>query len=168
MLLWSIQDIQKESSCVDTCYQNSVSTALVSPMSHSKTRRKFWKAVTQHKSIQSSEEDSSSCLVCQFPKQRLMLLFTISVLLMMRYWRCSVQLAIPLEFAWFSFGTGHIVSSHFRVRHWSDAVENLLWYSFSHSMVLTELNMWCANLLDNNYDNMSILISSFLINHNWL
>ena len=107
------------------CYQKSVSTALVQCLTRKREERsKFWKAVTQHKSIQPSEEDS--CLVCQFPKQRLMLCHCFSVLLLMRrYWRCSVQLALPLAFAWFSFATGHIVSSHFRVRHWSDAEEKL-------------------------------------------
>ena len=43
-------------------------------MSHSETRRKNnWKAVTQQKSIQPCEKDSSPYLVCHFPKQRLML-----------------------------------------------------------------------------------------------
>ena len=55
-------------------------------MSHSKTGRKNnWKAVTQQKSIQSCEKDSSPYLVCHFPKQRLMLCLCFSVVLLLRY-----------------------------------------------------------------------------------
>ena len=67
----SIQDTQKESNCVDMCYQKSVSTALVQCLTRKREERSmFWKAVTEHKLIQSSKEDSSPCLVCQFTKQR--------------------------------------------------------------------------------------------------
>ena len=55
-------------------------------MSHSKTGRKNnWKAVTQQKSIQPGEKDSSSYLVCHFPKQRLTLCLCFSVVLLLRY-----------------------------------------------------------------------------------
>ena len=55
-------------------------------MSHSKTGRKNnWKAVTQQKSIQPCENDSSSYLVCHFPKQRLTLCLCFSVVLLLRY-----------------------------------------------------------------------------------
>ncbi len=104
--------------CVDMCYQKSVSTALVQCLTRKREERSmFWKSVTQHKSIQSSKEDSSSCLVCQFPKQRLMLCHSFhcfSVLLLLRrYWRWSVQLALPLALSWFSFGTGQWTHSFF-------------------------------------------------------
>ena len=112
--------------CIDMCYQKSVSTALDQCLTRKREERsKFWKAVTQYKSIQSSEEDSSSCLVCQLPKQRLMLCHCFSVLLLMRrYWRCTVQLALPLALHDF-LSALDTVSSHFRVRHWSDTVEKL-------------------------------------------
>ncbi len=71
-LLWSIQNTQKESNCIDKCYQKVY---------------------------------LSSCLVCQFPKQWLMLCHYFSVLLMRRY--SLFKLALHLAFAWFSFGTGH-------------------------------------------------------------
>ena len=62
MLLWSSQDTQKESNCVDMCYQKSVSIALVQCLTRKREERsKFWKAVIQYKSIQSSEQDSISC-----------------------------------------------------------------------------------------------------------
>ena len=113
-MLWSIQDTQKESNCDDMCYQKSVSTALFQCLTRKREERSmFWKAVTQYKSIQSSEEDSSPCLVCQFTKQRLIFCHCFSVLLMRWYWRCSVQLALPLALAWFSFGTGQWTHSFF-------------------------------------------------------
>ena len=97
--------------------------------------------------------------MCQFTKQRLTLPDFLSAL-----------------------DSGHIVSSRFRVRHWSDAVEKTfvitrndtitclfvyLEYILNRSqqhllilslyMVFTQLNMICANLLDNYYDSMARL-----------
>ena len=165
MLFLSIKDTQKESNSVDTCYHKSVSTVSIQCLAREcEEGSTFWKAVTLHmKSIQQSEEDSNSYLVCQFPKQRLMLCHCFSVLL--RYWRYSVQLA----FAWFSFGT-----------HWTQFFFSIFEALVSHSrktfvitrdnantfflcilngpqphlpilalfMVLTQLNIWCANLFD--------------------
>ena len=125
----------------------------------------------------------SSCLVCQFPKQRLMLCHCFSVL-MRRYWRCSVQRALPLAFAWFYFGTGHngfipfssetlerrsrktfvitrndTITCLFCILNRSQ--QHLLILSLS--MVLTQLNMWYANLLDHYYDSMARLAAFWLI-----
>ena len=150
----------------------------------------FWKAVTQYKSIQSSEEDSSPCLVCQFTKQRLILCHCFWVLLMRRYWRCSFQLALPLAFAWFSFGTGQWTHSFFPISsetlEWrsrktfvitrNDTItclfvylERILNRSQQHLLILslymvfTQLNMICANLLDNYYDSMARLAAFWVI-----
>ena len=83
------------------CYHKRVSTVSIQCLAREwEEGSKFLKAVTQHmKSIQQSEEDSNSYLVCQFPKQRLMLCHCFSVLLLLRYWRYSVQLAFQLAFA---------------------------------------------------------------------
>ena len=168
MLFLSIKDTQKESNSVDTCYHKSVSTVSIQCLAREcEEGSTFWKAVAQHMaSIQQSEEDSNSYLVCQFPKQRLMLCHCFSVLL--RYWRYSVQLAFQLAFAWFSFGTGHKVFfpifealvSHSRktfviTRNNANTFFLCILNGpqpylpiLALSMVLTQLNIWCANLFD--------------------
>ena len=119
------------------------------------------------KSIQQSEEDSNSYLVCQFPKQRLMLCHCFSVLLLLWTgdtlfnWHFNWHLHdflsaldtkfLPIFEALVSHSRKTFVITCNNANTFFLCILNGPQPHLSIlalSMVLTQLNIWCANLFD--------------------
>ena len=145
---------KKESNSVDMCYHKSVSTVSIQCLAREwEEGSKFWKAVTQHmKSIQQSEEDSNSYLVCQFFWGTEDTLFNWHFNWHLHDFLSALDTKfLPIFEALVSHSRKTFVITRNNANTFFLCILNgpqphlpIL----ALSMVLTQLNIWCANLFD--------------------
>ena len=170
MLVWSIKDTQKESNSVDMCYHKSVSTVSIQCLAREwEEGSKFWKAVTQHVKSQSfsspkktlthiwcaSSRSNDWCCVIAF--QFFFFCGTGDTLFNWHFnWHLHDFLsALDTKFLPIEALVSHSRKTFVITRNNANTFFLYILNGpqphlpiLALSMVLTQLNIWCANLFD--------------------